>query len=121
MNRPAEAQPRGLAAFAPLPSQEEIDRWAVAQGPALRLSSTSARSHDADVIPVAPGTAAARLTVYALSNTVLLVTLPVGLMLLAMNMLLGENLRTTSHVTALTGLCLALSMTEHGSRLLAVY
>lgn len=51
----------------------------------------------------------ARLTVYALNLTVMVFTVPVGLALLLLNILAGENLRTTSHVMALTGLFSALA------------
>lgn len=52
----------------------------------------------------------ARLTVYAMNLTVMVFALPVGLALLFMNIIGGENLRTTAHVMALTGLFSALAM-----------
>lgn len=52
---------------------------------------------------------AARLTVYALNLTVMVFALPVGLALLFLNVFAGENLRTTAHVMALTGLFIALA------------
>lgn len=60
----------------------------------------------------------ARLTVYVLNAIVMVFALPVGLALLCMNILGGENLRTTAHVMALTGLFMALAGTEEGARLL---
>ena len=50
----------------------------------------------------------ARATVYVMNLTVMVFALPVGLALLFMNILGGENLRTTAHVMALTGLFSAL-------------
>ncbi len=56
----------------------------------------------------------ARLTVYALNLTVMVFALPIGLALLFLNILGGENLRTTAHVMALTGLFSALSAANGG-------
>ncbi|NNF91434.1 MAG: hypothetical protein HKM96_08615, partial [Boseongicola sp.] len=61
----------------------------------------------------------ARMTVYVLNTTVMVFALPVGLALLCMNILGGENLRTTAHVMALTGVFMVLSTTEEGARLLS--
>ena len=60
----------------------------------------------------------ARLTVYVMNATIMVFTLPVGLALLFMNIIGGENLRTTSHVMALTGFFMTLAATEEGARLL---
>ncbi len=62
---------------------------------------------------------AARLTVYALNASVILFALPVGLALLALNIAGGENMRTTAHAMALTGLFVALGATEQGALLLS--
>lgn len=59
----------------------------------------------------------ARMTVYVMNAIVMVFALPVGLGLLCLNILGGENLRTTAHVMALTGLFMALSVTEEGARL----
>jgi len=56
----------------------------------------------------------ARLTVYALTTIVLIFAFPVGFALLIFNILGGENLRTTSHALALTGLGLALFLPGFG-------
>jgi len=56
----------------------------------------------------------ARITVYVMNMIVMVFALPVGLALLVMNILGGENLRTTAHVIALTGLFLALSSVSGG-------
>lgn len=62
----------------------------------------------------------ARATVYVLNMIVIVMALPVGLMLLFFNILGGENLRTTAHVIALTGMGLALAQTEAGARILGI-
>ncbi len=54
------------------------------------------------------GDPVARATVYVINMIVLIFAMPVGLALLCLNILGGENLRTTAHVLALTGLFLAL-------------
>lgn len=54
----------------------------------------------------------ARATVYACNLIVAVMSLPVGLALLSFNILAGENLRTTLHVMALTGLGLALGLPQ---------
>lgn len=59
----------------------------------------------------------ARATVYVMSMIVIVLAMPVGLALLTFNILFGENLRTTAHVIALTGMAMALAQTEQGARL----
>ncbi|MEM9341832.1 MAG: hypothetical protein AAGA87_02185 [Pseudomonadota bacterium] len=90
---PPEVQP------APDPAPEPTFSFSLGS---LGEESTSFRdrteSHDAY----------ARLTVYALTTIVLIFAFPVGFALLLFNILGGENLRTTSHALALTGLGLAL-------------
>lgn len=56
----------------------------------------------------------ARLTVYVLNLIVMVFAMPVGLALLCMNILGGENLRTTAHVLALTGMFMALGAASAG-------
>jgi len=51
----------------------------------------------------------ARLTVYVLNTILLVVAFPVGFGMLIFNILGGENLRTTAHVMALTGMGTALA------------
>ena len=63
----------------------------------------------------------ARATVYVMNGIVAALSLPVGLALLAFNILGGENLRTTAHVIALTGLGTALAQTEQGIWLLGMF
>ena len=50
----------------------------------------------------------ARVTVYTLNMIVLIFAMPVGVMLFFLNILGGENLRTTAHTIALVGLFSAL-------------
>lgn len=49
-------------------------------------------------------------TVYVANMIVLVMSLPVGLGLLCFNILAGENLRTTLHVIALTGMYIGLGI-----------
>ena len=56
----------------------------------------------------------ARLTVYVMSAIVAVMSLPVGIAMIAFNIFGGENLRTTAHVIALTGLGTALAQTQQG-------
>jgi len=65
-------------------------------------------SHPEHVDPVA------RATVYVINMIVMIFAMPVGLALLCLNILGGENLRTTAHVLALTGLFLALDQARAG-------
>lgn len=51
----------------------------------------------------------AKLTVYTLNAILMVMAFPVGFALLVFNILGGENLRTTAHAIALTGLAIALS------------
>lgn len=51
----------------------------------------------------------ARATVYVMNLIVMVMALPVGLALLFFNIFFGENLRTTAHVIALTGMAMALA------------
>lgn len=62
----------------------------------------------------------ARLTVYALNGAVMLFAFPVGFGLLIFNILGGENLRTTAHAMALTGMAVGLATTELGASVLTL-
>jgi hypothetical protein len=64
--------------------------------------------------------ALSRLTVYALNAMLLILAFPVGFAMLMFNLLMGENLRITIHVLALTGLALTLSRTETAARVLGL-
>ncbi len=56
----------------------------------------------------------ARITVYVMKLTIIVFTLPLGLALLAFNIIGGENLRTTAHIMALTGMFMAISNAQTG-------
>lgn len=60
-------------------------------------------------------TLTARATVYSMNLIVLVMAMPIGLGLLVFNILGGENLRTTAHAIALSGMAIALSQTEGGA------
>ncbi len=60
------------------------------------------------------GDITARMTVYVMNMIVMVFALPVGLALLCLNIIGGENLRTTAHVLGLTGLFLALTAVDGG-------
>lgn len=62
-----------------------------------------------------------RLTVYVINLIVIVFALPVGLALLCLNILGGENLRTSAHVLALTGMFMALAASDSGTRLAALF
>jgi hypothetical protein len=64
--------------------------------------------------------ALSRLTVYALNAVLLILAFPVGFAMLIYNVLVGESLRTTIHVLALTGLAVTLSNTETAARVLGI-
>lgn len=54
----------------------------------------------------------ARITVYTLNIIVLIFAMPVGVVLFFLNILGGENLRTTAHTIALVGLFSALAQMD---------
>lgn len=60
----------------------------------------------------------ARMTVYVMNATVMVFTMPIGLALLMLNIMGGENLRTTAHVMALTGVFMLLAALENGDKVL---
>lgn len=60
----------------------------------------------------------ARLTVYVLNAILMVMAFPVGFGMLVFNILGGENLRTTAHMIALTGLAIALTGGAAGSEFL---
>ena len=52
----------------------------------------------------------ARVTVYVANLIVMVMSLPIGLGLLCFNILAGENLRTSLHILALTGMYIGLGI-----------
>lgn len=82
--------------------------------PSLRervvLTSASAQDEETDYrLRREASDPIARLTVYALNGCVLVFAFPLGFALLILNLLGGENLRTTAHALALTGMGLGLA------------
>ncbi len=61
------------------------------------------------------GNDTAKITVYVMNAILLIMAFPVGFGMLVFNILGGENLRTTSHVIALTGFAIALTGGAFGS------
>lgn len=59
----------------------------------------------------------ARVTVYTMNAILFFMAFPVGAALLTFNVLGGENIRTTAHAIALTGMGIGLSMASTGSPL----
>ncbi len=57
----------------------------------------------------------ARATVYVSNMMLMVLSPPVGLGMLMLNILGGENLRTTLHMVALTGMATALASTAGGA------
>ncbi len=113
--RPATAHHKSLPKLAPPEERLRDQRSNIFSADAITLSHASSmedvfnpdeRKEQQDAV--------ARLTVYALNLTVMVFALPIGLALLFLNILGGENLRTTAHVMALTGLFSALSMANGG-------
>ncbi|MEM8803480.1 MAG: hypothetical protein AAGF55_13190 [Pseudomonadota bacterium] len=62
----------------------------------------------------------ARATVYTLNLIVLILAMPIGVMLFFLNILGGENLRTTAHTIALVGLFSALANMEGALPILSI-
>ena len=91
----------------------------------LELSPKIELTHDSAVdeavTPSAraePRNEIARLTVYTLNAILMVIAFPVGLAMLMFNIVGGENLRTTAHAIALTGMMIGLSMTPVGQTLI---
>lgn len=112
---PAIASRDLLPELAPPEERLERERTAIFRSDAISLCRDSA-IEDVFVPAKRPEhqDLTARATVYVLNLTVMVFALPVGLALLIMNILCGENLRTTAHVMALTGLFSALSAANPG-------
>lgn len=128
--RPAPAQHAPLPELAPsdrakpAPSiMRELEGDGVIHLPGLdvKLTSSAIKDESTDFMERAEAhDDTARLTVYALNGILLLMSFPVGMGMLIFNILGGENLRTTAHMIALTGLGIALNTTEMGSQILNV-
>ena len=90
------------------------DRISLSHGSAMEdVFEPKQRAEHSDIL--------ARATVYVMNMIVIVMSLPIGLALLAFNILGGENLRTTAHVIALTGMGAALSQTPQGVQILSMF
>jgi hypothetical protein len=61
-----------------------------------------------------------RLCVYALNAVLLATAFPIGFAMLMFNLLLGENLKVTVHVVALTGFAVTLSSSDVVARVFGI-
>lgn len=119
VRRPRRKQP-GRARLPDLAPAEHAGSLAVSR---QRLSDTVARlrAQFREVLadPEADNPVA-RALVYALNVVLMALAFPIGFAMLLFNVLGGENLRTTVHVLALTGMAAALANTEAGAGLLGL-
>lgn len=112
---------RSLPDLAPPEERLRTEKSRIFSSDAIALSHASAMEDVFDPAQRAEHKdLTARLTVYTLNLTVMVFTVPVGLALLLMNIVGGENLRTTAHVMALTGLFTALASANPGLSLLPI-
>lgn len=115
---------RGAARFALLPDLIPADELAreeqegvvnAIERHGIHLTARSVQDETTDFRKRAEvDSAVARLTVYTLNVTIMVFAFPIGFGLLIFNILGGENLRTTAHAMALTGLAVALGMNNMG-------
>lgn len=111
---------RGAARFALLPELEPVESAAESRATALGIefSSHGIQEETTDFREREEShNATARLTVYAMNAAIMLFAFPIGFGLLIFNILGGENLRTTAHAMALTGMVMALGMSEYAPTL----
>lgn len=111
----------GAARTRSIKRELEEDRVLHLPGLDITRTATSVRDEPTDFTQRAEAhDEVARLTVYTLNAILLVMSFPVGMGMLIFNILGGENLRTTAHMIALTGLGIALNTTEMGSQILSV-
>ncbi|MEL6643974.1 MAG: hypothetical protein AAFQ79_08575 [Pseudomonadota bacterium] len=111
---------RGAARFAMLPELEPVESEADKTGAlaGIEFSTHAIQEETTDFRERAEShDAIARLTVYAMNAAIMLFAFPIGFGLLIFNILGGENLRTTAHAMALTGMVMALGMSEYAPSL----
>jgi hypothetical protein len=117
-------QPTTRASRANVPARDRLPPLAPAETRAERRSFVGVELHANSIVDEETRFAhraetkseIARLTVYTMNATLMLMAFPVGFALLVFNILGGENLRTTAHAMALTGFGIALaSMTGIGT------
>ena len=112
---PVETAPRGrraqfaaLPELGPAPSSSPVLGTVERMG--VRFDTASAQEEPTDFRDrLERKDPIARLTVYALNAAVIVFFFPLGFALLIFNILGGENLRTTAHAMALTGLGMAIA------------
>ncbi|MEL6167761.1 MAG: hypothetical protein AAFR35_03665 [Pseudomonadota bacterium] len=109
-----------LPELAPDPKPRRSLMQSIAVNSGVRLASNAAHDEETDFRNREEATSIeARLTVYALNAAIMLFAFPVGFALLIFNILGGENLRTTAHAMALTGMGIAIGWTELGAAIYA--
>lgn len=118
------ARPQARVSRAHVPARDRLPALAPADTPTERRPFVGVELHSNAIIDeetrfsrrAETKSEVARLTVYTLNLTLMLMAFPVGFALLVFNILGGENLRTTAHAMALTGFGIALAgMTGMGS------
>lgn len=100
------------------PAEDRLrdSRHAIFAFDAIELTSSSAKDEATTPSLRQEGTSlTARLTCYTMNAILLVMAVPVGAALLTFNLLGGENIRITAHAIALTGMAMALGMTEVGA------
>lgn len=112
---PTSVQHKSLPELAPPEERLRSHKGQIFSSDAISLSHSS-EMDDVFEVAVRPERTdlKARLTVYALNMTIMVFTVPVGMALLVLNVMGGENLRTTAHCMALTGLFSALAAANPG-------
>ena len=86
-----------------------------------RIELTHDSALDEEITPSRreePQSEIARLTVYVLNAIVMVIAFPIGMAVLMFNIIGGENLRFTAHAIALSGMAVALLMTDLGQSIL---
>lgn len=119
--------PTSVDSQARLPDLEPPEERLRRQKSSIFSADSIALSHVAnmeDVFDQAPPEehldTVARVTVYTLNLIVLILAMPVGVVLFFLNILGGENLRTTAHTIALVGLFSALANMDGALPILSV-
>lgn len=127
--RIAPARPKSRVSRAHVPARDRLPALAPAETHAERRPFVGVELHSNSIIDeetrfsrrAETKSEVARLTVYTLNLTLMLMAFPVGFALLVFNILGGENLRTTAHAMALTGFGIALAaMTGIGTESLGL-
>lgn len=94
---------------APTEAQRRMAAELAAEQCAAELARDAFRYNQADMERAARGPVH-RLAVYALNTLLMILAFPVGLAVLLLNVLSGEDMRTTAHAMSVTALFLSLGM-----------